>query len=57
MWYLVDPSRGRPASGQALIEEETAPVFENGTSSGTSAMVVATSESTGLAEIVPPLDL
>ena len=54
VWYLVDPSRGRPASGQALIEEETAPVFENGTSSGTSAMVVATSESTGLAEIVPP---
>ena len=51
VWYLVEPSRGRPAPGQALIEEEAAPVFQNGTSTGTSATVLATSESTGLAEI------
>jgi predicted lipoprotein with Yx(FWY)xxD motif len=51
VWYLVEPSRGRPATGQALIEEETAPIYENGTSTGASATVLATSESTGLAEI------
>jgi predicted lipoprotein with Yx(FWY)xxD motif len=50
-WYLVEPSRGRPAPGQALIEEETAPVFQNGSSTGTSATVLAASESTGLSEI------
>ena len=27
VWYLVEPSRGRPATGQALIEEETAPIY------------------------------
>ena len=51
VWYLVEPSRGRPAAGQALIEDETAPVYENGTSTGTSATVLAASESTGLAAI------
>jgi predicted lipoprotein with Yx(FWY)xxD motif len=48
MWYLVDPSQGRPAPGQALIGQETAPVYQNGKSTGISATVLAVSESTGL---------
>ena len=51
MWYLVEPGRGRPAPGQALIEQETAPVYQKGTPTGTSATVLAASESTGLSEI------
>ncbi len=50
VWYLVDPSRGRPAPGQALIEQETAPVYHNGAPTGTSATVLAASESTGLSQ-------
>ena len=30
-WYLVDPSRGRPATGQAHLQLETAPVAGTGT--------------------------
>lgn len=30
MWYLVDPSSGRPAAGQALIGLETAPATRTG---------------------------
>jgi predicted lipoprotein with Yx(FWY)xxD motif len=48
MWYLVDPIQGRPAPGQALIGQETAPVYQNGKSTGISATVLAVSESTGL---------
>ena len=48
MWYLVDPSGGRLATGQALIGQETAPVYQNGKSTGISATVLAVSESTGL---------
>ena len=51
VWYLVEPGRGRPAPGQALIEQETAPVYQKGTPTGTSATVLAASESTGLSEI------
>jgi predicted lipoprotein with Yx(FWY)xxD motif len=51
VWYLVDPSRGRPAPGQALIEQETAPVYRNGAPTGNSATVLAASESTGLSEV------
>jgi predicted lipoprotein with Yx(FWY)xxD motif len=51
VWYLVEPGRGRPAPGQALIEQETAPVYQNGAPTGTSATVLAASESTGLSEI------
>ncbi len=29
-WYLVDPARGRPASGQAQLQLETAPVSGTG---------------------------
>jgi predicted lipoprotein with Yx(FWY)xxD motif len=48
MWYLVNPSGGRLATGQALIAQETAPVYQNGKSTGISATVLAVSESTGL---------
>ena len=48
MWYLVDPSGGRLATGQALIGQETAPVYQNGKPTGISATVLAVSESTGL---------
>jgi predicted lipoprotein with Yx(FWY)xxD motif len=48
MWYLVDPSGGRLATGQALIGQETAPVYQDGKSTGISATVLAVSESTGL---------
>ena len=48
MWYLVDPSGGRLATGQALISQETAPIYQNGKSTGISATVLAVSESTGL---------
>ena len=48
VWYLVDPSGGRLATGQALIGQETAPVYQNGKSTGISATVLAVSESTGL---------
>ena len=48
MWYLVDPSGGRLATGQALIAQETAPVYQNGKPTGISATVLAVSESTGL---------
>jgi predicted lipoprotein with Yx(FWY)xxD motif len=51
VWYLVDPFRGSPAPGQALIDQETAPVYQDGAPTGTSATVLAASESTGLAEI------
>ena len=34
VWYLVEPGRGRPAPGQALIEQETAPVYQNGAPPG-----------------------
>jgi predicted lipoprotein with Yx(FWY)xxD motif len=30
-WYLVDPSRGHPATGRALLQLETAPVGDTGT--------------------------
>src|SRR6202008_57466 len=30
IWYLVDPSRGRPAPGQAQLQLETAPVKGTG---------------------------
>jgi predicted lipoprotein with Yx(FWY)xxD motif len=48
VWYLVGPSRGRPAPGQALIGQVTAPVYQNGKPTGISATVLAASESTGL---------
>jgi predicted lipoprotein with Yx(FWY)xxD motif len=48
VWYLVGPSRGRPAPGQALIVQETAPVYQGGKPTGISATVLAASESTGL---------
>jgi predicted lipoprotein with Yx(FWY)xxD motif len=48
VWYLVGPSRGRPAPGQALIGQETAPVYQYGKPTGISATVLAASESTGL---------
>ena len=48
MWYLVEPSGGRPATGQALIGQETAPVYQNGKPTGISTTVLAVSESTGL---------
>ncbi len=48
MWYLVNPSGGRLATGQALIGQETAPVYQDGRSTGISATVLAVSESTGL---------
>ena len=48
VWYLVGPSRGRPAPGQALIGQETAPVYQGGKPTGISATVLAASESTGL---------
>jgi predicted lipoprotein with Yx(FWY)xxD motif len=50
MWYLVDPSGGRPATGQALIGQETAPIYQNGEPIGISATVLAASESPGLSE-------
>jgi predicted lipoprotein with Yx(FWY)xxD motif len=42
-WYLVEPSRGLPAQGQALIGQETALVDQT----GTSATVLAASADTG----------
>jgi predicted lipoprotein with Yx(FWY)xxD motif len=48
VWYLVGLSRGRPAPGQALIGQETAPVYQGGKPTGISATVLAASESTGL---------
>jgi predicted lipoprotein with Yx(FWY)xxD motif len=48
MWYLVDPSGGRLATGQALIGQETAPVYQAGKATGISTTVLAVSESTGL---------
>jgi predicted lipoprotein with Yx(FWY)xxD motif len=30
IWYLVDPARGTPATGQAQLQLETAPVSSNG---------------------------
>jgi predicted lipoprotein with Yx(FWY)xxD motif len=48
MWYLVDPSGGRLATGQALIGQETVPVYQDGRATGISATVLAVSESTGL---------
>jgi predicted lipoprotein with Yx(FWY)xxD motif len=51
VWYLVEPSRGRPAPGQALVEEETAPVG----ASSTSATVLAVSGDTGLGGISFPV--
>jgi len=51
VWYLVEPSRGRPAPGQALIEEETAPVR----TTGAPATVLAVSEDTGLGGVPFPV--
>jgi predicted lipoprotein with Yx(FWY)xxD motif len=48
MWYMVDPSGGRLETGQALIGQETAPVYQEGKPTGISATVLAVSESTGL---------
>ena len=54
VWYLVDPSSGRPAAGQALIGLETAPVYQSGKSTGISATVLADNQSTGLSGEVNP---
>lgn len=54
MWYMIDPSRGRLETGQALIGQETAPVYQNGEPTGISATVLAVSESTGLSGSVSP---
>ena len=48
VWYLVGPSGGRPAPGQAIIGQVTAPVYQNGKPTGISATVLAASESSGL---------
>ena len=55
VWYLVDPSSGRPAAGQALIGVETVPVYQSGKSTGISATVLADYQSTGLSGEVLPL--
>jgi predicted lipoprotein with Yx(FWY)xxD motif len=34
-WYLVEPTRGNPATGPALLRQETAPVGRNGTTNAT----------------------
>jgi predicted lipoprotein with Yx(FWY)xxD motif len=48
MWYMVGPSGGRLETGQALIGQEVAPVYQDGKPTGISATVLAVSESTGL---------
>ncbi|HXW79027.1 MAG TPA: hypothetical protein VEJ84_05985, partial [Acidimicrobiales bacterium] len=54
MWYMVDPSGGRLETGQALIGQEVAPVYQDGEPTGISATVLAVSESTGLSGEVAP---
>ena len=54
VWYLVDPSSGRPAAGQALIGVENAPIYQSGKSTGISATVLADYQSTGLSGEVNP---
>jgi predicted lipoprotein with Yx(FWY)xxD motif len=39
-WYLVDPSRGRPATGQAHLQLETAPLSGGGSSETVLAAVM-----------------
>ena len=39
-WYLVDPSRGRPATGQAHLQLETAPLTGGGSSETVLAAVM-----------------
>jgi len=39
-WYLVDPSRGRPATGQAHLQLETAPLAGDGSSETVLAAVM-----------------
>jgi len=52
MWYMIDPSGGRLETGQALISEETAPVYQDGKPTGISATVLAVSQSIGLSGLV-----
>jgi predicted lipoprotein with Yx(FWY)xxD motif len=45
-WYLVDPSRGRPATGQARLQLETAPV--DGTGPGETVLAAVMNNDFGL---------